>query len=798
MAKSDKEIEYILSLRDEATKVFNTFTSSVEKNSISIGGMAKTAGAAIGAMFTIDKAMDFMQKAADAEAVTAQLENAVRHAADARTGDIEALIAQSQALKNKVAIDDEEIQRVQTLLIGMTGSVKTSEQLTMAVLDLSKGMGISTEAASKMFGKSVEGQNALGKLGITIKETSDDAKRMAEIAAEVEKKWGGAAEAFRNTDAGKIQATKLAIDDLEKSVGKLLNKTFLPSMPGIVAVLDAIGWVVEKLIGGLRVGVAVYMTAIVTPLAAMENMLNNIGVTNSHVMQNFMQTGARLTEEYAKQLMQTADASKKSSSEIVKDTTTTTVATKNLNEQIDELQKTLKTLDPNSPAWMNAQIQVIKLQGQLDVLVEHAKLAAKGLQGLTPGDTSFILHLKPKIDPLNTESFSSDTQKSIGDKFFITPSLKLNRFNDSLSQMMSESEQWFKEFNQESSKMFGGDISSEDIAKVEEQMSLINDLRLKSIGGGKAAEIALIDEWEQKAVEMAHGREDLITQIHDTAEQERSQTSQKYALEIFQSIAGFATQAADLYAQSVSQSAQAIIQTIEQEQAKEIAAIDKRNKKELQGYDTEKKKIQQKYETLLENEQLTAEQKKALRKKEDEEIAANEKAKALAEEKMAEAKQAKEDEYNRLIRQEKTRAFQAQKQAQVIASVINTAVEVTKVLATPWMIPIVAGLGLAQTAIIESQPTPKFHTGGSGYFDASPTQEAYVKIRGQEKIDVYTPEQMASQKNTQTIIYVTNHFNMPVKDEEFVRNAILKTLKSTGLPIEESFADKSNSVVLKN
>jgi hypothetical protein len=875
MAAQDKELQYILSLRDEASKVFNAFTSNVEKNSASITGMAKTAGLAIGAMFSVGKAMEYMQAAADAEAITSQLANAVHNAADARTGDTEALIAQSEALKKKTATDEEEIQKVQTLLVGMTGSVNASEQLTMAVLDLAKGLGISTDAAAKMFGKSVEGQNALGRLGITIKETSDDSKRMAEIAAEVEKKWGGAAEAFARTDAGKIESAKIAVDDLEKSVGKLLNDTFLPAMPGVLKLLEGADWLLTKFVQGLHVSVTLLMTEIITPLAMVESVLNNLGVTQSHVLQNFSDSGMNQIKKYFTEFINGTEKAKESTDGLGKSTVTTTATAKNLYDQIDALQKKLKDLDPGSKEWNKTEIQIVTLQNQLDVFTEHAKLAAKGLQGITSGDIAFVLNVTPRISPIDTAKFSTDLklsmEKSIGDSFFVTPQLNTGKFTNSLQQLKDDSVAWIKQFNEETKKMFGGDISPEEIAKVISQMDLINELKLKSVGDGKQAELDLVNEWEQKAIAQAQENETLITQVHQTAEQERQNITRDYNQQTFEQVAQFATKAASLYSKSISQSTQAL-----------VIAIQKTENRELDSLDKQKTAIQDKYSLLLENENLTSEEKVKIHKQEAAEIA-----------KIDAQKEAAQNAFEEQIRQAKIREFNANKQAAIISTIINTAVEVTKVLATPWMIPIVAGLGLIETALIASQPTPSFHTGGvigknksvgdeveilaqagetirtvaqekslqdqvqnitsavnelvsktsihdsifesikevpnhsvlsgneytvggymaegeiaksipsfhtggSGFFDAPPTEETYVKIRGKEKIDVYTPEQMASQNrvNSPSVIHLMVNFNSPVSDEEFVRNAIKKTLKQTGLEITEAYQDTSGNTVL--
>ena len=89
--------------------------------------------------------------------------------------------------KKKTAIDDDEIIRVQALTVGMTGNARAAYQLTPAILDLAAGMGISTEAAAKMFSKSLEGSEGFKKAGISIGDTANETDRLGAIAAAVEK-----------------------------------------------------------------------------------------------------------------------------------------------------------------------------------------------------------------------------------------------------------------------------------------------------------------------------------------------------------------------------------------------------------------------------------------------------------------------------------------------------------------------------------------------------------------------------------------------------------------------------------
>ena len=67
----------------------------------------------------------------------------------------------------------------------------------------------------------------------------------------------------------------------------------------------------------------------------------------------------------------------------------------------------------------------------------------------------------------------------------------------------------------------------------------------------------------------------------------------------------------------------------------------------------------------------------------------------------------------RQIAAEKTKQAQNEKTLAIFTAVINTAAEVTKNIANPVLAAITAAAGLAQIAIISSQPIPRFKKGGA-------------------------------------------------------------------------------------
>jgi hypothetical protein len=331
-------IDVKLTLQDQATRVYNQFVGNVNSKAATLDNTMKSLGTTIGAAFSIGAMVSFAKAAADAEAGTVALRNALKNTGDVNEATTQAFLDQADALKKKTAVDDDEIKRVQSLTIAMTGNAAAAMQLTPAILDLAQGMGISTEAAAKMFSKSVEGSEGLKKAGIVIGNTATEAERLAKISQAVEEKWGGAAAAFASTDAGKIKQITLAVEDLEKGVGKVFLGILGPSLPGIVKMIDGLAWAFEKTVLAIKVVTATIMTGLIAPFAAVENKLNELGISSSRTFQNFMLSGMNQTKQAALELTGGIDSAVKSTGALAFNTNATASATS------DKLQPAVKGL----------------------------------------------------------------------------------------------------------------------------------------------------------------------------------------------------------------------------------------------------------------------------------------------------------------------------------------------------------------------------------------------------------------------------------------------------------------------
>ena len=101
----------------------------------------------------------------------------------------------------------------------------------------------------------------------------------------------------------------------------------------------------------------------------------------------------------------------------------------------------------------------------------------------------------------------------------------------------------------------------------------------------------------------------------------------------------------------------------------------------------------------------------------------------------AEAKARIQDAYNKKIAEEQNKQARLQKAAAVVDIAINTAVAISKTLATTAifgipLIPIIAALGALEIGLVLAQPTPQYATGRNG----GPEEVAEINERGPELI----------------------------------------------------------------
>jgi hypothetical protein len=131
-------------------------------------------------------------------------------------------------------------------------------------------------------------------------------------------------------------------------------------------------------------------------------------------------------------------------------------------------------------------------------------------------------------------------------------------------------------------------------------------------------------------------------------------------------------------------------------------------------------------------------------------------------------KEATEKEFNRRIAQAKTDAAEKDKKASIVQSIINTALAVTKTLATVpppvsfVLAGITAALGAAQTALIAAKPIPQFAQGTN----FAPGGAALVGERGPELVNLPQGSRVIPNNEVNNVSTNNNNVNINVQTND--------------------------------
>jgi phage-related protein len=185
-------------------------------------------GAAIGIAASAVKAALEGQKA------HAQLELAVKNTGAA----FSAVEPQVSKLSDKFAgfgYQNDQVEESLTRMVQITGDAPKALSLMGTAADLAKARNMDLTAAVTLVGKASEGNvTALKRLGIATKDATGHTITGTQAIAELNKTFGGAAQASAETYAGKMAAFGARMDNLKEKLGNAL-------LPIIAAVAAAFG-----------------------------------------------------------------------------------------------------------------------------------------------------------------------------------------------------------------------------------------------------------------------------------------------------------------------------------------------------------------------------------------------------------------------------------------------------------------------------------------------------------------------------------------------------------------------------
>jgi hypothetical protein len=196
-----------------------------------IGGLQKVV-AGIGLAYGFKKIID---ATAEAEKAFALLDNAVEASGAAAGFSALQLADYAGELQKVSTYDDEAIAGAEQLLLRFQSIQGTNfTDATKAVLDLATALNMDLQSAAQLVGKALEnpvkGMNQLARSGVVLGDSQKDLiKRLTEtgrqaeaqeiLLSELEKRYGGAAAAARNTFGGALAGLKNSFDDLLEGDG---------------------------------------------------------------------------------------------------------------------------------------------------------------------------------------------------------------------------------------------------------------------------------------------------------------------------------------------------------------------------------------------------------------------------------------------------------------------------------------------------------------------------------------------------------------------------------------------------
>jgi hypothetical protein len=196
-----------------------------------LGGLGRAAAFASGA-FIGGAGLTFALKstvaaAEEAQAVQAQLANALEQQNISLKDNKEAIDRRTQALSQMSGFDDELITTTFINFVRRTGDVTKALHLNAIAVDVARGRNISLEASSALVTRASLGMaGSLRRVGIAAHEGAS----ATELLDLLQRKYAGSAEAYGKTAVGAQERFKVALENTQEVIGAAL----LPSLTDLL------------------------------------------------------------------------------------------------------------------------------------------------------------------------------------------------------------------------------------------------------------------------------------------------------------------------------------------------------------------------------------------------------------------------------------------------------------------------------------------------------------------------------------------------------------------------------------
>jgi len=210
---------------DKVGQSSDGFSAKISGAKGALGGVAEVAGGivAAGAVQQIcGFLIDAGKAAAEDAAATARLEQALRNSSGSFDENLKKVNDRIDAGQKLEFSDDDVRDSFQQLLAATSDTDEALRRQSLA-MDLSRGAGISLEAASRMVGKVTdENVQAFKRMGITIQDGASEAEALAAVQA----KFAGQSETYAKSTAGQFEQAKIRMSELKEQLGTALLPAF--------------------------------------------------------------------------------------------------------------------------------------------------------------------------------------------------------------------------------------------------------------------------------------------------------------------------------------------------------------------------------------------------------------------------------------------------------------------------------------------------------------------------------------------------------------------------------------------
>ena len=202
--------EYNKTGADAANKSIAGIGTNSLKSAISIGAVTAELGRMVKAAADDEKSVDLLKRTIESNT----------DATDLQVKAVEGFISKTQM---SAAVADDVLRPALGNLIRATKDVTTAQSLMNLALDISAGTGKDLTTVSLSLSKAVNGNfGALSKLGVPLDTNAVKAKDLDGVLIGLQTSFAGMSQAAANSASGGFAKLKIAVGELEESIGYLV------------------------------------------------------------------------------------------------------------------------------------------------------------------------------------------------------------------------------------------------------------------------------------------------------------------------------------------------------------------------------------------------------------------------------------------------------------------------------------------------------------------------------------------------------------------------------------------------